>query len=121
MDELKSREDYLEAILVLRRKNGTVKSIDVANELNFSKPSVSIAMKKLKDKNLIVVNPDGSIELTNEGEEIATKTLSKHEFFTNLFIKMGVDPAIAEDEACKIEHSISEDTFNKIKDFVTKQ
>lgn len=118
MDEIKSREDYLEAILMLEEKKGNVRSVDVASELGFTKPSVSIALKKLKEKGLVVIEDGVYLKLTDEGREIAKKTLDKHEFFTNLFIKIGVDPKTAEMEACSLEHSISEETFYKIKKYV---
>jgi len=118
MDEIKSREDYLEAILMLEEKKGNVRSVDVASELGFTKPSVSIALKKLKEKGLVVIEDGVFLKLTDEGREIAKKTLDKHEFFTNLFIKIGVDPKTAETEACSLEHSISEETFYKIKKYV---
>ena len=119
MNKKESREDYLEAILVLERKNnGRVISLDIANELSFSKPSVSIAMKKLKDEGLITVESDGSIHLTDEGRRIAEKTLEKHEFLTNFFISLGIDPLMAEEEACEIEHALNEETFIKFKDYI---
>ena len=118
MDEIKSREDYLEAILMLEEKKGIVRSIDVANELGFTKPSVSIALKKLKEKGLVLIEDGVYLKLSDEGRRIAKKTLEKHEFFTNFFIKIGVDPLTAENEACSLEHSLSEDTFNKIKKYL---
>ncbi len=121
MDEIKSREDYLEAILMLEEKKGKVRSIDVANELGFTKPSVSIALKKLKDKGLVIVEDGVYLKLSDEGRKIANKTLEKHEFFTNFFIKIGVDPKTAEDEACSLEHSLSEETFLKIKNFLSNK
>lgn len=120
MNKKESREDYLEAILVLERKNKRVISIDIANELSFSKPSVSIAMKKLKDEGLITVDDDGTIHLTKKGRMIAEKTLEKHEFLTDFFIYLGVDPLLAEDEACSIEHSLGDETFEKFRQFVMK-
>ena len=118
MDRIQSREDYLEAILQLSKERKNVKSIDVANKLGFSKPSVSIAMKKLKEENHIEVKKDGSLVLTESGLEIAQKTLEKHEYITKFFVKIGVAPEVAEDEACMIEHSISEDTFSKLKNYL---
>ncbi len=113
-----SREDYLEAILQLRKVNGVVRSIDVANHLHFSKASVSVAVKKLKEEGYIIVEADGNLVLTESGEELAEKTLEKHEFLTNFFITIGVDPEFAEDEACEIEHAITEDTFIKMKEYL---
>ncbi|MBR1582101.1 MAG: metal-dependent transcriptional regulator [Bacilli bacterium] len=118
MDKVESREDYLEAILQLEKENERVRSIDVVRKLGFSKPSVSIAMKKLKDQGYIIIEEDGSIKLLDEGRKIALKTLEKHEYLTNLFIKIGVDKEEAEDEACKIEHAITDETFEKIKKYL---
>lgn len=121
MDKIESREDYLEAILQLLLEEGNnPKSIDVARKLGYSKPSVSVAVKKLKEDHLIIVDDDGSLILTPEGKEIAEKTLEKHEYLTALFIKIGVDPVSAEDQACRIEHSINEDTFQKLKAYLGK-
>lgn len=118
MDKVESREDYLEAILQLEKENKRVRSIDVVRKLGFSKPSVSIAMKKLKDQGYIIIEEDGNIKLLDEGRKIALKTLEKHEYLTNLFIKIGVDQEEAEDEACKIEHAITDETFEKIKKYL---
>ena len=115
MKREQSKEDYLEAILQLSKKQEKVKSIDVANKLGFSKPSVSVAVKKLKQENYIDIEKDGSLILTESGMYIAQITLDKHEFLTKFFISIGVTPIQAEEEACEIEHSISEDTFLKMK------
>ena len=120
MNKKESREDYLEAILVLEKKNGHVISIDVANELSFSKPSVSVAMKKLKEEGLITIDNDGSIHLTDKGRMIAEHTLEKHEFLTNFFISLGIDPVMAEEEACEIEHALNELTFEKFREYVER-
>ena len=117
MNKKESREDYLEAILQLTEDNKLPKSIDVAYKLGFSKPSVSIAMKKLKQEGLIIVEDDGGLRLTEPGKCIAQNTLEKHEYLTNFFIKIGVDPISAEDQACEIEHSINEETFQKLKEY----
>ena len=118
MNRNESREDYLEAILVLSLKQESVKSIDIANHLSFSKPSVSVAMKKLREENLIVMEKDGSIILTDEGRNIADKTYEKHRVLTNFFISLGVEPALAEDEACSIEHILTDDTFARFKKYL---
>ena len=120
MKRLESQEDYLEKILQLSQENGVVHAIDIARGLSFSKPSVSIAMNKLKDANYIEINPKGEITLTPSGLVIAEKTLEKHEFLTSFFIKIGVDPQSAEDQACEIEHAINEETFQKLKEFLDK-
>ena len=121
MNKKESREDYLEAILVLGKRQELVRAIDIANELSFSKPSVSIAMKKLKDENLIIVSDDGGISLTEEGRKIAEKTLEKHEFLTSFFISLGIEPQMAEDEACQIEHLLNDVTFEKLKEFILRK
>ncbi len=118
MDKTESREDYLEAILQLTEGNRHPKSIDIARKLGFSKPSVSIAVKKLKESGLILVENDGGLLLTEEGRAIAEKTLEKHKYLTALFLRIGVEPNLAEEQACKIEHDINEDTFKKLKEFL---
>lgn len=120
MDKRESREDYLEVILQLSEGGHYPKSIDVANKLGYSKPSVSIAVKKLKQDGLINVDKDGCLILTETGRNIANMTLEKHKYLTALFIKIGVDPVSAEDQACKIEHNIDEDTFDKLKEYLNK-
>ena len=120
MNKKESREDYLEAILQLSLEGKNPKSIDVANKLGFSKPSVSIAVKKLKQEGLILVEDDGTLLLTDPGRKIAENTLEKHEYLTAFFIKIGVDPQSAEDQACEIEHAINEETFQKLKEFLDK-
>lgn len=116
MNKLESSEDYLERILMLSQKNGSVRSIDIAHDMGFSKPSVSVAMKKLREKALINVDKDGLITLTPEGLEIAERTLERHHVLKELLISLGVDEVTAEDDACKVEHEISEQTFNKIRE-----
>ena len=115
MDKIESREDYLEAILQLSESGKSVRSIDVANHLGFSRPSVSIAMKKLKQEGLIDVKDNGELILTTRGKDIAEKTLAKHEFLTSWFESLGVSELRAEEIACEIEHSIDQDTFEKMK------
>ena len=116
----KSLEDYLEAILILKKERGYVRSIDVAHYLNFSKPSVSVAMKELRNKAYLEVDGDGSLVLTEEGHEIASKVYEKHKFFSDYLISIGVDPEIAERDACLIEHAISEESFGKLKENLGK-
>ena len=120
MNYLESLEDYLERILMLKERLGEVRSIDIANDMGFSKPSVSIAMKKLKEKNLIEVDNKGHITLTPEGLEIAKKTYEKHELLIKLLIYIGVPREIAENDACKMEHSLSDETVIKLKEFAGK-
>ena len=115
-----SSEDYLEAILSLRMRKGNVRSIDIANELNYSKPSVSVAMKKLRESGYIQVDPDGSILLLPEGEKIAQRIYERHRLLTDFFVHLGVNPEVAAADACKVEHDLSAETFEKIKQFVQK-
>lgn len=115
-----SAEDYLEAILSLRMQQGHVRSIDIANELNFSKPSVSVAMKKLRENGYIKMDADGSITLLPEGEAIAQRIYERHSLLTDFFVHLGVDPEVASADACKVEHDLSEETFSKIKEYVAR-
>ena len=115
-----SAEDYLEAILSLRTRQGNVRSIDIANELNYTKPSVSVAMKKLRESGYIQMEPDGSILLLPEGEKIAQRIYERHRLLTDFFIHLGVDPEVAAADACKVEHDLSTETFEKIKEFAQK-
>ena len=110
-----SGEMYLETILVLSEKNANVRSIDIADYRNFSKPSVSRAVGKLKSENYINVDKDGYITLTKAGLEIANKIYERHQVFSKLLIDLGVSEQTAIDDACKIEHDISDETFNIIK------
>ena len=114
-----SGEDYLEAILMIKERNGNVRSIDVAHELSFSKPSVSVAMKNLKVNNYITVDENGYINLTETGQEIADKIYERHKFLTNWLTSIGVDPEVAAEDACKMEHAISSESFTAIKKFIT--
>jgi len=118
---LESGENYLEAILMLSREKDGVHAIDIVNELNFSKPSVSIMLKKLKDEGYIEIDSNSHIHLLPSGLEIAEKILERHELLTKILIDLGVDPKTAEDDACKIEHDLSEETFEAIKKYYNKQ
>ena len=113
-----SAENYLETILIIKERNGEVRSVDIVNELNFSKPSVSVAMKNLRENGYIVMNRDGLITLTEKGMEIASRTLDRHHVLTEFFKSLGVDGKTAEADACKIEHVISEESFEAIKKHV---
>ena len=115
----KSSEDYLEAILMQTRKNGACRLTDVAKQLNYSKPSVSIAVKKLVEEGY-VVKDDWKPVLTEAGERIAESMLEKHTFFTKWLMMAGVDKETAEEEACKIEHVISDESFGKVMDFMKR-
>ncbi|MCD8376943.1 MAG: metal-dependent transcriptional regulator [Oscillospiraceae bacterium] len=115
-----SAEDYLEAILSLRLRKGIVRSVDIANELNFTKPSVSVAMKKLRESGYIRMDETGLISLLPPGEEIAQRIYERHQLLTDLFIRLGVDPEQAATDACKVEHDLSAETFSKIKEYVNR-
>ena len=116
MNIYESSENYLEAILSLRQRHGTVRSIDIANELHFSKPSVSVAMKKLRESGYIEMDKEGFISLIPAGEEIARRIYERHKLLTEFFIRLGVDPEVAAADACKVEHDLSDETFQKIKE-----
>lgn len=115
-----SAENYLETILILSKKLPVVRSVDIANELGFKKPSVSIAMKNLRQKEHITVTDSGFIYLTESGKAIAESVYEKHEFLTNWLQQIGVDAAVASEDACKIEHVISKTSFEAIKEYVRK-
>ena len=116
MNIYESAENYLEAILSLHERHGLVRSIDIANELHFSKPSVSVAMKKLRESGYIEMDKDGFIFLLPSGEEIARRIYERHKLLTQFFIRLGVDPEVAAADACKVEHDLSEETFQKMKE-----
>ena len=115
-----SAEDYLEAILVIQRRQGSVRSIDVANELCFSKPSVSVAMKKLREQGCIEMDPEGFIHLLPAGAEIAEHIYERHRTLADFFVYLGVSEAVASADACKVEHDLSDETFLKIKEHVRR-
>ena len=115
MKRLESREDYLEKILQISQKKGSVHAIDIAREMSFSKPSVSVAMNKLKEAGLIEINNKDEIFLTPEGLVIAEKTLEKHIILTKMLMSLGVDEETAKEDACKMEHDISDKSWEAIK------
>ncbi len=115
MKRLESQEDYLEKILQISQKKESVHAIDIAREMNFSKPSVSIAMNKLKELGYIEINDKGDISLTESGKEIAEKTLEKHVVLTKMLMYLGVDEETASEDACRMEHDISDKTWVLIK------
>lgn len=115
MKILQSGEDYLETILQLQNKNGQVRSIDIAKELNYSKASVSVAMKKLKENDYILIDDNGYISLSSKGYEIANNINERHKLLTDALIALGVNKEQAEIDACKVEHNISNETFEAIK------
>lgn len=116
MKRLESQEDYLEKILQISQKKESVHSIDIAREMNFSKPSVSVAMNKLKELGYIEINDKGDISLTESGKEIAEKTLEKHVVLTKMLMYLGVDEETASEDACRMEHDISDETWKAIKE-----
>lgn len=115
-----SAENYLETILVLSKKLPVVRSVDIANELGFKKSSVSIAMKNLREKKHITVTDSGFIYLTNSGKNIAELIFERHEFLSSWLISLGVPHEIATEDACKIEHILSKESYDAIKKFVNK-
>lgn len=112
-----SAENYLEAILVIGQRKGYVRSIDVANELSVSKPSVSVAMKSFKNEGYIVVNESGEISLTEKGRKIAEKVYERHNVIAGFLLSLGVSEKNAYADSCKIEHVISDESFTKLKEF----
>lgn len=115
MKRLESQEDYLEKILQISKEKETVHAIDVARGLSFSKPSVSVAMNKLKEQGYIEINDKGEITLTPSGLLIAEKTLEKHNILTEMLVSLGVDRETAMEDACKMEHDISDKTWEAVK------
>lgn len=115
-----SAENYLEAILMIKKQKGYARSIDVANALNFTKPSVSVAMKHFREEGYITVDSDGCIALTEKGTKIAEGVYERHQVIAKALIILGVDEETAYEDSCKIEHDISQQTFEKIKDFLKK-
>ncbi len=115
-----SLEDYLETILSLQKKLGQVRSIDIANEMNFSKPSVSVAMKNLREKKYITMADDGFITLTESGRKRAESVMERHTILSDWLISLGVSKETALADACKVEHDLSEESFDAIKHSVQK-
>ncbi len=116
-----SAENYLETILILKKKNNAVRSIDIVNELEYTKPSVSVAMKNLRENGYIEMDDDGYITLTDKGLKIAEKIYERHKFLSDWLIKLGVDENTAIEDACRMEHVISSETFEAIKEFVRRE
>ena len=113
-----SVEDYLEAILILSNQKPQVRSIDVANELGYSKPSVSVAMKNLRQKGYVKVSEEGYLSLTGEGQKLASTVYERHSVISGWLIRLGVSPEIAVEDACRMEHDISEESFAAIKKYL---
>ena len=120
MQLYESGEMYLETILILSRRMENVRSIDIVKEMGFSKPSISNAMKNLREGGYISVSNEGYITFTDEGEKIAQKIFERHVVLTEYFLRLGVPEEIAADDACRIEHIISDETFNAIKTHLEK-
>lgn len=118
MQIYESAEDYLEAIQVIGQRRGTVRSIDIANELHFSKPSVSVAMKKLRESGHIGMDQDGAIRLLPSGRAIAEQIYERHRMLTDFFVFLGVDEETAAADACRVEHDLSAETFGKLKEHI---
>ena len=116
-----SAENYLETILIIGNRKPQVRSIDIANELNFSKPSVSVAMKNLRSKDLIIMDEDGHIHLTPSGLAIAAKIYERHTLLSKLLVMLGVNEKTAIEDACRMEHVISEESFEAIKEHVASK
>lgn len=114
MEIHESAEDYLETILVLKERQGLVRSIDIVREKDFSKPSVSVAMKRLRENGYIAMDAEGCITLLPPGEEIAERIYTRHKLLTEFLVYLGVTPEVAAADACKIEHDLSDETFDKI-------
>ena len=116
-----SGEDYLEAVLILQKKQGMVRSIDLARYMGFSKPSISHAVGVLKNGGFLTVDDDGFLHLTVIGREIAEKIYERHLFFMEQLIAAGVDPRTAEADACRIEHIISDESFDRLKEAAVQE
>ncbi len=111
-----SGEDYLETILILQKKLGMVRSVDVARYMEVKKPSVCVAVNSLKESGFLTMDKDHFLFLTDIGKEVAEKIYERHQFFTQILIEAGVDPKQAEIDACKIEHDVSDQSFQKLKE-----
>lgn len=118
MEIHESAEDYLEKILMLKKQNGSVRSIDIANMMGYSKPSISIAMKHLREDGYISMDKDNLISLTESGQKIADRIYFRHKTLTEFLTMLGVSEACADKDACKIEHDISDESFEKLRDYL---
>ncbi len=115
-----SAENYLETIYSLIEKNGSVRSIDIANELGFSKPSISVAMKAFREEGYIVVDKEGKISLTGKGLEVAVRVYERHQLIAKALMALGVSEATAYEDSCKLEHGLSDESFEKLKEHFDK-
>ena len=114
-----SAENYLETILMIKEEKGMVRSIDIVHHLDFSKPSISRAMSLLRENGYITMDKDGFIELTEPGMEIASRIYERHRLLTQWLTRLGVNPDVAQADACRIEHDISDETFQKLKEHIS--
>ena len=117
----KSAEDYLEQILILHEQKGYARSIDIATGLSVSKPSVSFAMKQLRENGYITMDKDNYISLTDKGMGIASAIYARHKALTTFLTRLGVEPALAREDACKLEHDISPETFDAIRRYIGEE
>ena len=115
--KIQSSEDYLERILMLSKKYGNIRSIGLVRDLNFSKPSVSIALKKLHDEGFVKIDDKGYITLSTVGRDIAERVFAKHQLLTSFFVKLGINEEDAENEACSIEHHLSDESYEALKKY----
>ena len=115
-----SAENYLEAVLMIKERNGEVRSIDIVNELGFSKPSISVAMKNLRNNGYITMNEKGFIDLTEKGMVIAQTMYERHKLFSKWLMEIGVEEKTAKEDACRMEHVMSAETFSAIKRFIER-
>lgn len=120
MNLKESGENYLESVLILKKELGNVRSIDVAHHLNVSKPSVSVAMKALREEGFLVVDELGNISLTQKGMQIADKMYERHQVIAKALMALGVSEDTAYEDSCKIEHDLSQESFERIKDFLER-
>ena len=121
MQILRAAEDYLEAMLMMQQKHGYIRSIDIAEQLGVTKPSVTYTTKRLRENGYITMDRDGLITLTESGMEIADRIYTRHKTLTEFFMRIGVDEKTAREDACKVEHDLSEKTFAAICEHVAKQ
>ena len=115
-----SGEDYLEAVLMLQKKKGMVRSADLARHMGYSKPSISHAVGVLRNGGFLTMDEDGFLHLTDVGQKVAEKIYERHQFFTQWLIDAGIDPETAEQDACRMEHTISQESFEKIRNVYQK-
>lgn len=121
MEIHESAEDYLETILKLKERQGQVRSIDIVNEMGYSKPSISVAMKRLRENGYILMDTEGYITLTKPGLDVAERIYGRHKLLTKFLLSLGVSEKNAAADACKIEHDLSDETYEKLKELAKKQ